>query len=58
MLSEPIPLAGIVHNCGTVSFVTDPSAPRPTSTCNAHDLDNPYVVDTSFFPSASAVNHR
>jgi choline dehydrogenase-like flavoprotein len=24
--------------------------------CNAHDLDNLYVVDTSFFPSIGAVN--
>ncbi len=24
--------------------------------CKAHDLDNLYVVDTSFFPSSSAVN--
>src|SRR5947209_3980069 len=24
--------------------------------CRAHDLDNLYVVDTSFFPSSSAVN--
>jgi choline dehydrogenase-like flavoprotein len=24
--------------------------------CRAHDVDNLYVVDTSFFPSSSAVN--
>ena len=24
--------------------------------CKAHDLDNLYVVDSSFFPSSSAVN--
>jgi choline dehydrogenase-like flavoprotein len=24
--------------------------------CKAHDLDNVYVVDTSFFPSIGAVN--
>jgi choline dehydrogenase-like flavoprotein len=24
--------------------------------CKAHELDNLYVVDTSFFPSISAVN--
>jgi choline dehydrogenase-like flavoprotein len=24
--------------------------------CKAHDLDNLYVVDTSFFPGSSAVN--
>jgi choline dehydrogenase-like flavoprotein len=26
------------------------------STCKAHELDNLYVVDTSFFPSIGAVN--
>jgi choline dehydrogenase-like flavoprotein len=24
--------------------------------CRAHDVDNLYVVDTSFFPSSAAVN--
>ena len=34
-----------------------PAASRPsTSNCKAHDLDNLYVVDTSFFPSIGAVN--
>ena len=37
------------------------SAPTPSSSaldvnCKAHDLDNLYVVDASFFPSSSAVN--
>jgi choline dehydrogenase-like flavoprotein len=49
VLSQPILFAGIVKNCGTVRFGTDPSATRPTSTGKAHDLDNLYVVDTSFF---------
>ena len=32
--------------------------PRRCSTpnCKAHELDNLYVVDTSFFPSIGAVN--
>ena len=25
--------------------------------CRAHEVDNLYVVDTSFFPSIGAVNH-
>ena len=27
-----------------------------TSNCRAHEVDNLYVVDTSFFPSIGAVN--
>jgi choline dehydrogenase-like flavoprotein len=51
-----IPLAGVAHQCGTVRFGTDPTTSALDVDCKAHDLDNLYVVDTSFFPSASAVN--
>ena len=56
VLSQQIPLAGIAHNCGTVRFGTDPRHSALDINCKAHDLDNLYVVDTSFFPSSSAVN--
>ena len=56
MLSQQIPLAGIAHNCGTVRFGTDPKRSALDVNCKAHDLDNLYVVDASFFPSSSAVN--
>ena len=56
MLSQQIPLAGIAHNCGTVRFGTDPQRSALDVDCKAHDLDNLYVVDASFFPSSSAVN--
>ena len=56
VLSQQIPLAGIAHNCGTVRFGTDPRRSALDVNCKAHDLDNLYVVDTSFFPSSSAVN--
>jgi choline dehydrogenase-like flavoprotein len=56
VLSQQIPIAGIAHNCGTVRFGTDPKASALDVNCKAHDLDNLYVVDTSFFPSSSAVN--
>jgi choline dehydrogenase-like flavoprotein len=56
VLSQQIPLAGIAHNCGTVRFGTDPRQSALDINCKAHDLDNLYVVDTSFFPSSSAVN--
>ena len=56
MLDQRIPLAGVAHQCGTVRFGTDPAASALDVDCKAHDLDNLYVVDTSFFPSSSAVN--
>jgi choline dehydrogenase-like flavoprotein len=51
-----IPLAGVAHQCGTVRFGEDPATSALDVHCKAHDLDNLYVVDTSFFPSSSAVN--
>jgi choline dehydrogenase-like flavoprotein len=56
VLSQQIPLVGIAHNCGTVRFGTDPKSSALDVNCKAHDLDNLYVVDASFFPSSSAVN--
>jgi choline dehydrogenase-like flavoprotein len=56
VLSQQIPLAGIAHNCGTVRIGTDPRRSALDVDCKAHDLDNLYVVDASFFPSSSAVN--
>jgi choline dehydrogenase-like flavoprotein len=56
VLSQQIPLAGIAHNCGTVRFGADPKRSALDLNCKAHDVDNLYVVDTSFFPSSSAVN--
>jgi choline dehydrogenase-like flavoprotein len=51
-----IPIEGVAHQCGTVRFGTDPKTSALDANCKAHDLDNLYVVDTSFFPSSSAVN--
>jgi choline dehydrogenase-like flavoprotein len=56
VLSQQIPIAGIAHQCGTVRFGTDPGRSALDLNCKAHDVDNLYVVDTSFFPSSSAVN--
>jgi len=56
ILDQRIPLAGVAHQCGTVRFGTDPRDSVLDVNCKAHDLDNLYVVDTSFFPSSSAVN--
>ncbi len=51
-----IPLAGVAHQNGTVRFGSDPRQSALDRNCRAHDVDNLYVVDGSFFPSSSAVN--
>jgi choline dehydrogenase-like flavoprotein len=55
-LSKSIPIAGVGHQSGTCRFGTDPKASVLDVNCKAHELDNLYVVDTSFFPSIGAVN--
>lgn len=44
------------HQCGTCKFGEDPTSSVLNLDCRAHDLDNLYVVDGSFFPSSAAVN--
>jgi len=51
-----IPLAGVAHQNGTVRFGRDPKTSALDANCKAHDVDNLYVVDGSFFPSSGAVN--
>jgi choline dehydrogenase-like flavoprotein len=53
---QRIPIAGVSHQCGTVRLGTDPATSALDVNCKAHDVDNLYVVDTSFFPSSAAVN--
>jgi choline dehydrogenase-like flavoprotein len=55
-LGQQIPLAGVAHQNGTVRFGNNPRTSVLDRNCKAHDLDNLYVVDGSFFPSSSAVN--
>ena len=51
-----IPIAGCAHQAGTCRFGKDPATSVLDENCKAHELDNLYVVDTSFFPSIGAVN--
>jgi choline dehydrogenase-like flavoprotein len=44
------------HQCGTLCFGTDPRASVLDPFCRAHDVQNLFVVDASFFPSSAAVN--
>lgn len=55
-LKTTIPIAGAAHQSGTCRFGSDPKTSVLDTNCKAHELDNLYVVDTSFFPSIGAVN--
>jgi choline dehydrogenase-like flavoprotein len=55
-MKNDIPVAGCAHQAGTVRFGDDPKTSVLDADCKAHELDNLYVVDTSFFPSIGAVN--
>jgi choline dehydrogenase-like flavoprotein len=55
-VGQRIPLAGVAHQNGTVRFGHDPATSALDVNCKAHDVDNLYVVDGSFFPSSAAVN--
>ncbi|MDZ4763979.1 MAG: GMC family oxidoreductase [Chloroflexota bacterium] len=53
---ERMGIATNSHQCGTARFGVDPAASVLDSYSKAHDLANLYVMDSSFFPSSSAVN--
>jgi choline dehydrogenase-like flavoprotein len=55
-LDSLLPLYGTAHQLGTVRFGADPKSSVLDPWCKAHELDNLYVVDTSFFVSSAQVN--
>jgi choline dehydrogenase-like flavoprotein len=55
-VGQRIPLAGVAHQNGTIRFGRNPLTSALDADCRAHDVDNLYVVDGSFFPSSAAVN--
>jgi choline dehydrogenase-like flavoprotein len=55
-VGQRIPLAGVAHQNGTIRFGHDPASSALDPFCRAHEVDNLYVVDGSFFPSSGAVN--
>jgi choline dehydrogenase-like flavoprotein len=55
-VGQRIPLAGVAHQNGTIRFGDDPTTSALDRNCRAHEVDNLYVVDASFFPSSGAVN--
>jgi choline dehydrogenase-like flavoprotein len=55
-LHEAMNIAATAHQAGTARFGTDPATSVLDVNCKAHQLDNLYVVDSSFFVSIGAVN--
>jgi choline dehydrogenase-like flavoprotein len=55
-LASRLGVSGVSHQNGTLRFGHDAKSSVLDINCKAHDLDNLYVVDGSFFPSSGAVN--
>jgi choline dehydrogenase-like flavoprotein len=51
-----MPMQSLGHQVGTCKFGEDPKSSVLDLNCRAHDVDNLYVVDGSFFVSSGAVN--
>ena len=49
-------ISAVAHQNGTCRFGSDPATSVLDLNCRAHDVDNLYVVDSSFFVSSTAVN--
>jgi choline dehydrogenase-like flavoprotein len=56
LLDQRMGIATNSHQCGTLRFGHDPATSVLDPLCRAHDLQNLYVVDASFFASSTAVN--
>jgi choline dehydrogenase-like flavoprotein len=54
--AEKMTVKEVGHQCGTCRFGEDPQTSVLDINCRAHDIDNLYVVDSSFFPSSGAMN--
>lgn len=55
-LGKDVPIGGTAHQAGTLRFGHDRGTSVLDINCKAHELDNLYVTDASFFPSIGAVN--
>lgn len=53
---QGIGLSAVSHQCGTIRFGRDARTSALNADCRAHDIDNLYVADSSFFPSSGAIN--
>jgi choline dehydrogenase-like flavoprotein len=55
-IANSMGIAAVGHQAGTCRFGTDPATSVLDVNCKSHEIDNLYVVDTSFMPSIGAVN--
>ncbi len=53
VLVQPMGIETTGSQMGTVRFGTDPATSVLDPWCRTHEIDNLYVVDASFFPSAA-----
>jgi choline dehydrogenase-like flavoprotein len=51
-----MPIQVVAHQCGTCRFGEDPQTSVLDLNCRTHEVQNLYVVDSSFFPSSSSVS--
>jgi choline dehydrogenase-like flavoprotein len=56
VFAHSVGVRNTTHQCGTVVFGDDPRTSVLDPFCRAHDVENLFVVDASFFPSSAAVN--
>jgi choline dehydrogenase-like flavoprotein len=56
VFTQPMGIETNSHQCGTIRFGDDPATSVLNPFCQAHEVDNLYVVDSSFFPSSAAMN--
>jgi choline dehydrogenase-like flavoprotein len=52
-----VPLPVMAYQCGTCRMGTDATTSVLDINCRAHELDNLYVVDSSFMPSSPSVGN-
>ncbi len=56
VLIERMGIATNSHQCGTARFGVDPAISVLDPYCRTHEVENLYMVDSSFFPSSTAMN--
>lgn len=56
VLTKRMGIATNSHQCGTAVAGHDPATSVLNVNCRAHEVENLYVVDSSFFPSSAALN--
>jgi choline dehydrogenase-like flavoprotein len=56
ILTQQFDISMNSHQCGTVVAGSDPATSVLDPWCRTHDVDNLWVIDSSFFPSSAAMN--